>query len=117
MKITHRVPVRAVASDPVTPDYQAEVDRCTAQLERRYAQAAKRLEAAERRALRAEARSGARGKQKMQPARLAALWADVERRRAELAAVQGLMAPAGASKQHLGRKSYRPVPVTRGVAL
>lgn len=54
MKITHRVPVREIGSDPITPEYQAEVDRSTAKLERAHAAALRRLEAATARAERTQ---------------------------------------------------------------
>lgn len=43
----HRIPFRELKSDPITPEYQAEVDRSTAELELRYAKAQKALERAE----------------------------------------------------------------------
>lgn len=52
-KSRHRVPFREMASDPITEDYQAEVDHSTAELERRYARAEKALERAKQKAERA----------------------------------------------------------------
>lgn len=115
MKITHRVPIRELRSDPITPEYQAEVDRSTSKLEREYARAEKRLEAATRRAERAERALAAR---KVKPRSVEAAWVVVEARRAELAALAGLMrANPGAAAQHRSGSSVRPVPIASGRSL
>lgn len=49
----HRVPTLTFRSDPITPDYQDEIDRSISKLELRYKKAQKALEAAEARAERA----------------------------------------------------------------
>lgn len=46
----HRVPILEMRSDPITPEYQAEIDQSVARLERRYRKAEAALQAAERRA-------------------------------------------------------------------
>ena len=52
----HRIPFREMTSDPVTPEYQAEVDQSMADLERRYAKAEKALQRAEQKRQRIESR-------------------------------------------------------------
>jgi hypothetical protein len=49
----HRVPLLQMKSDPITPEYQAEVDQSMARLEARYLRAEKALAAAELKAERA----------------------------------------------------------------
>lgn len=54
-KSRHKVPVSQLwRSDPITPEYQAEVDRSTERLQREYEKALKAKERAERRRERAE---------------------------------------------------------------
>lgn len=55
----HRIPRLELKSDPITPEYQAEVDRSVAKLEARYRKAQKALEVAEARAERARAQAEA----------------------------------------------------------
>lgn len=110
MKISHRVPVRELTSDPITAEYQAEVDRSTAKLEREYARAEKRLDAAIRRAERADRALAVR---KVKARSAAEAWAVVEARRDELAALGRLMrANPGASAQHRPGSGVRPVPIS-----
>src|SRR5678815_4881675 len=52
-KLKHNVPPQAFRSDPITPEYQAEVDRHTGRLQYRYEVAERRLAAAELRLQRA----------------------------------------------------------------
>jgi len=66
----HRVPTLSMTSDPVTAEYQAEVDLSMERLTKRYAKAQRALAAAEQRAERARKQAE-----------------DLERRQAEAAAV------------------------------
>lgn len=106
MKIKHRVPVAKPKSDPISEDYQAEVDRATAKLEKQYEAAQRRLEAAIRKAEAAQGRAKGKGKSKSE----IELWALVELRRKELAQIAALMHPSGAGVKHRGRASFTPVP-------
>ena len=115
MKITHRVPIRELKSDPISAAYQAEVDRSTAAIGRQYSRAVKRLESAISRAERksqAIDRRGESAPQRLKSSGLAA-WAEVDLRRAELREIQKIMQPdASAPVKNRGRKSFRPVPIT-----
>lgn len=53
IKSRHRIPALTLKSDPITPEYQAEIDRSMERLEARYRKAQKALEAAEVKAERA----------------------------------------------------------------
>lgn len=114
MKIKHKIPLCAYRSDPITPEYQAEVDRSTNKAMLEYAPAQRRLEAAERRLRKAEEASraaGARKKVKATAARELAVAAElVELRREELQRLEALMKNVPASAEHRGKRSYRPVP-------
>lgn len=107
MKIQHktRTSVARIGGDIVDSAYMAEVEASTARLEREYARAEKRLNAAIAKAQKAEARTGTK------PAVVADLWAVVELRRMELDRYARMMATSPASAQHRGGKSFRPVPV------
>lgn len=101
MKIRHRIPPEAhFVSDPIAPDYQAEVDRTMAKAATRQGVAERRLEAAERRLERA-----GRIKAKAQRERATNGARElVEARRQELLAVQRAMTETGRPSKH------RPVP-------
>jgi len=111
-KSRHRYPVEhMMISDEITAGYQLEVDRSTAKLERDYAQAQKRLEAAERRAAKAGAkppvqakRSAASGRDK----KLIDLWEEVEARRQELMAIERLMSGGYSGQRHQGPWELSP---------
>lgn len=111
MKIQHRIPVdRLRLSDPVTPEYMAEVDETVRRAEIRYRNAQAAVARAEARAARAEAamRGTACSRQRRR-AWLVAV-AELEQRREELARLASLTRAAPASAQHRGDRSYRPVP-------
>lgn len=109
MKIKHKVPAHLVMrSDPVTPEYQAEIDRTMAKAETAYRQAQKRLQAAEKRLARARQQVLVRSTSKVKHA-LAELEALVELRRIELEQVHRLMVSTGAPSTSRGRKSHRHV--------
>lgn len=116
-KSRHRHPVDLMLkSDVITAEYQHEVDRSTAKLEREYAQAQKRLESAERRAEKAgpkppqqSKRSTARGRDK----KLMDLWEEVEARRQELMSIERLMSGSYSGQRHQGRGSFKPVGISQ----
>lgn len=113
MKIKHKIPLCAYRSDPITPEYQAEVDRSTNKAMLEYERARRRLEAAERRLRKAEEASrvaGARKKVKATARELAVAAELVELRREELHRLEALMKNVPASAEHRGKRSYRPVP-------
>lgn len=112
MKIRHKAPACPIQSDPVTPEYQAEVDRSTNKAMAAYERAQRRLEAAQRRlekANRAKARAKGKGAKRLTRSVLAASEA-VEARREELRQIEATMTAAPASAEHRGQRSYRPVP-------
>lgn len=112
MKVTHRVPVEhLIFTDPITPAYQAEIDRSTEKAERLYREALRRLQKAERSAERATA-IATRTPKRSTKQREAEAWALVELRREELAKYERLMVATGQSATHRGRQSFRPVPIT-----
>lgn len=102
----HRVPAVAyMRSDPVTPEYQAEVDRSTAKLEKQFRDAQKRVEATQRRrdrVARLLEREAANRKAKRQ---LRDLEAELHARESELAKIRALMMP----DTYTGSR-HRPVP-------
>lgn len=108
MKIKHRIPAEAYfKSDPITPEYQREVDRSTAKSERREQDAQRRLASAQSRLAKAL-------KIKAAPQRAHAVLVArelVELRRQELLAVQQVMqsSPSSASHRGTGHRK-RPVP-------
>lgn len=107
MKLTHHVSAIGLRSDPVTPEYQAEVDRSTDKAMAEWKRAQKRLEAAERRLARVQASRAATRNRKRDLAVAAEL---VELRREELLRIEALMKAAPAAAQYRGVRSYRPVP-------
>lgn len=113
MKITHHVPTSAFRSDPITLEYQREVDRATDKAVVAYERGRRRLEAAELRLRKAEdaaLRSGDRRKQKERARELAVAAELVELRREELQRLEALMQASPASAEHRGKRSFRPVP-------
>lgn len=108
MKIKHRIPVdRLRASDPITPEYQAEVDRDTGKAEARYRRAEQRLRRAEQRLARVREQQ----KPKQHKRKLAELEAVVELRRQELLTLHRLLTSSPASSMHRGRDGgHRHVP-------
>lgn len=117
MKLRHRIPTAALRdSDPVTPDYQAQVDRSTAKAQVAYERAQRNLTAALRRLERADEAvlaNAAKGRKKdgalVRAAKVAAEL--VELRREELQELERLMKAAPASSTHRsGRKGHRPIP-------
>lgn len=109
MKIKHRVPVALLAtSDPITADYQAELDRAAAKAEAAYNRAVKRLEAAELRLAKAQRKQAAPRQHKRQIAELEAM---VELRRQELLDLHRTMVASPASSMHRGTDGgHRHVP-------
>lgn len=108
MKIRHRIPPQAhFRSDPITPEYQAEVDRTMARASAREAAARRRLEAAQ---MKVEKALRIKSKTIRQRAVTVALEV-VEARRRELLAIQREMSTAPASAAHRGSgHGKRPVP-------
>lgn len=118
MKIRHNAPPIGLRSDPITPEYQAEVDRATDKAMVAYERAQRRLQAAEQRLERARAaRDRAADKRAARNAKreLAVALELVELRREELRRVESLMKSAPASANHRGVRSFRPVPMPGGV--
>lgn len=116
MKIRHHVRNASLKSDPVSPEYQAEVDRSTNKAQVAWERAKRKLLAAERRLALADAKVVARaalGKPTNDSlARECRIAAElVELRREELQFIENLMQsiPGGGS-QHRGRGTHRPVP-------
>lgn len=116
MKIQHHVPALGLRPDPITPEYQAEVDRATDKAMVAYERAQRRLRAAELRLDRAnEAAHPASRKRAKAIQRERAVAAElVELRREELQRIEALMKTVPASAQHRGLESFRPVPTPGG---
>jgi hypothetical protein len=115
VKIRHHVPVEQVMRpDPVSPEYQAEVDRSTAKAEREYRRAQRELARVERRL--EQERSRGRGRPGPRKRRyIAELEAEVELRRTRLLELHRMMLASPQSAQHRGtRDPHRHVP-TPGV--
>lgn len=110
MKLKHNVPVRLLrVTDEVSPEYQAEVDLTMARAEAAWHRAQRRLAKAETRLQHAvQARSAT----KVSIRELELL---VEHRRLELEQLHRLMAASAFPARNRGRKSFRPVPMPRGV--
>lgn len=107
MRIRHRIPREAVRlSDPVSPEYEAQVQLHTARGVQREREAQRRLAAAEARLAKAQ-------QIKAKPQRAHAILVArelVELRRQELLAVQRSMQGAPASAEHRNkREHHRPV--------
>jgi hypothetical protein len=99
----------------IEPEYQAEVDRSTARLEKQYRERQRAVASAERRAAKLAATTTTPGKRTKAAERdLRAAWELVEQRRAELNRLAGLMQASPAGSQNRGRESYRPVPIRHG---
>lgn len=109
MRIAHRVPVREAQSATLDPAYQAEVDRSTARAERAYAKALRDLQRAEGKLQRVQQSHDAKA--------IKLATAIVELRRQQLEELEVQMRSAPQSATHRGRRSYRPVPTTRGSLL
>lgn len=111
MRIKHRIPVdRLRLTDEVTSEYQAEVDKHTARLEREYRAAQARLSAAEERAKRIDRRTASRSSRKAHERDSATAWALVDLYRLELEKFERMMQAVPASSQHRSRAAHRPVP-------
>lgn len=118
MRIQHRVPFREVSQNMtgrLDPAYEREVEAYTARLERDYANAQKRLEAAERKQERLarllEAATSSKSRKRMERDAQEA-WALVEERRLELMRLSSMMTAVPASASHRGTKSFTKVPRT-----
>jgi hypothetical protein len=114
MKIRHKVPSAPLTSDPISAEYQREVDRATQRSERAYRAAQSRLDAAIARAARAEAVA----KRKSAKAKEIRAWqtaeALVELRRIEMEKYERIMRATAAPSSNRGRESFRPVPTSNG---
>ena len=110
MKIRHNIPIDAMKSDPISPRYQAEVDRCTERAETAHAAAIRRLESAERRLAKARAKVKKRADER----RVAHLEIVVEMRRVELEGLHRLMVATRYPATARGTSSFRPVPKPGG---
>jgi hypothetical protein len=111
VRIKHRIPVDHLRlTDEVTPEYQAEVDRHTARLEREYRAAEARLVAAEERAKRIDKQTASRATRKAHERDSASAWALVDLCRLELEKFERMMQAVPASSQHRSRAAHRPVP-------
>lgn len=108
MRITHRVPVREPEPVILDPRYAAEVERATHRAERAYAKAQRDLASAQQRLERAQ-QARIRNQKTIKLAT-----ALVELRRTQLEELEAIMHASPAAATHRGRKSYRPVPTTRG---
>lgn len=116
MKIRHRVPAAAFRTDPVTPEYQAEVDRSTSKAQVAYERAERKLAAATRRleqageiVLAANARGRKPNRDQLREVRIATEL--VELRREELLVLERLMKSSGVGgNQNRGRGMHRPIP-------
>lgn len=112
MKIRHRVPVDKIpTSDPVTPEYEAEVEQATSRAERRYRQAANRLRRDEEKLARLRAEEENSRSRRTRRQWIAELEALVELRRIELDKLHRLLVASPASSQHRGTQAgHRHVP-------
>jgi len=112
MKLKHHVPIRLLKAEPVSPAYQAEVDRSTERAAAKYEAAARRLARAEFRLQQARDKAACASRQGRGKAQrtIAVALELVEIRRAELQAIEALMKAVPASAAHRGRDSYRPIP-------
>lgn len=111
MKIRHKIPRQAwVITEPVSEDYQREVDRATTSLERQHAKAVRNLARAELRLASVRQREVARQARSADRHALTVALELVELRREELLRIESMMHSAPASAMHRGRKGYRPVP-------
>jgi hypothetical protein len=117
VKIKHNVPACALKTEPITAEYQAEVDRSTSKTMVAYERAQRRLASAERRLERAEERKATRLsaiKQRAADRELKIAAELVEIRRQELLRVEALMKAAPASAEHRGVRGFRPAPQPGG---
>lgn len=117
MKIKHNAPPIGLRSDPITPEYQAEVDRSTHKAMAAFERAQRRLRAAEQRLERARAaqdRAADKRAARTSKRELAVALELVELRREELRRIESLMKAAPASAEHRGVRGFRPVPVPGG---
>jgi hypothetical protein len=108
VRITHKAwPSRDPKPVEITPEYQAEVDRSTEKLERRYRLAQKAVETAR---FRRERAGLIVGHAKLRRKRIAEAEAALEARLAELADLERMMTTSPASARHRGVKSFTKVP-------
>lgn len=117
MKIKHNVPACALRIEPVTVEYQVEVDRSTSKAMVAFERAQRRLAAAELRLEKAEARNAQRLsviQQRAATRELKVAAELVELRREELQRIEALMKSAPASAEHRGVRGFRPVPTPGG---
>lgn len=107
-RIKHKVHLsREPGPVEISDDYQAEVDRSTQRLERRYERAKKAVEAARFRQERARLMVGQR---QLRTHRLAEAEAALSARLAELEEIERLMTESPASATHRGREGWTKVP-------
>lgn len=107
MKIKHRIPVnRLRQSDPVSDEYQAEVDLHTNRAVVAYERAQRRIAQDEKRLARLARMPQTRSRKR----RIAELDALIELRRLDLDKLHRLMVVSAQSAQHRGRRGHRHVP-------
>lgn len=112
MKIRHHIPVeQLLRSDPITPEYQAEIDRSTSKAEREYHRARRELARVERRLEHERTHAAHRKTGPRKRRHIAELEAQVELRRLRLKDLYRLMVACPQSAQHRGTKDpHRHVP-------
>jgi hypothetical protein len=111
MKRKHRIPVDKLRlSDPVTPEYQSEIDATMERAAARYAQAQRALERAQARVARIRATAVEQRRTAAHRRELRIAEADLELRREELRRLDSLMHASPQSASHRGKRSYRPRP-------
>jgi len=104
MRIKHRVPTQAFEkSAEISEEYQREVDRATARLEKAYHQAQKRLLVAEHKAEKLQ------HSKKAKPHDIKVAWALVELRRLELNKYERMLMTSPQPAANRGTKSFRPI--------
>lgn len=121
MKIHHRVPVDKISynmTGKLDPDYEAEVERSTAKLEKEWERAQKRVESAKIAAEKARVRAAyveqqrAEKLERQEAERQYKLALELlAEREEELRELEVMMTSSPAGSQNRGKKSYRPVPI------
>lgn len=107
MRIKHKIRApRNPKPVEIAPEYQAEVDRATEKLQRRYERAQRAVEQARFRRERAAAIVGQKA---LRAKRLAEAEAALEARIAELAELERMMTYTPAGIAHRGRGGWKPV--------
>ncbi len=115
MRLRHHVPPQAYRPEPVTWEYQSEVDRSSRKAKVLYEAAQRRLERAELRLAAARAKAPARRAANRHQHELQVALELVELRREELQRLEALMKGIPASVEHRGRGAYHPIPQPGGL--